>query len=153
MQQDAAHPACVLHVRRHVQPQPALELRPELGVVFSCTTRRFNHSEHEEVDDVAGDEAHREKDQDGDQKKGGNQQQDPPDDIRSHGLYRMVSDGAAPECSSVIAMITDWAPTASIELTESSSEPNPCFTPCRSRGTGRWCCADAHRVPVPRCSP
>ncbi len=103
----------------------------------SSTVLRFNHSEHEEVDDVTGDEAHREKDQDGDQEKGGNHQQDPPDDVCSHGLYRMVSDGVAPECSSVIAMITNWAPTASIELTESSSEPNPCYTPYRARGGRR----------------
>ncbi len=80
-QQDAAHPAAVLHISRHVQTQSALEL---FAVDGGAATSRLRHPEHEEVDDVAGDEAHREEHQNGDQEKGRDQQQDTPDNVRSH---------------------------------------------------------------------
>ena len=120
-QEYAAHPAAILHGDRHVQPQPPLELRTVDVGAAACP---ILHPVQKRVYDIPWDEPHREEHQNGDQKKGRNQQQDPPDDVRFHSFYRKVSVGNAPECSSVIAIITNWVPTTSIELTESRSEPN-----------------------------
>ncbi len=81
----------------HCQPrrQASLELR---AVDAAAATRRFNHSEQEDVDGIARYEAHLEKHQDGDQEKGRDQQQDPPDDVRSHLIsVGETSRPAAPE--------------------------------------------------------
>ena len=79
MQQDIAQPAAVLHVDRLVQSQHPLE---------RCTVHlpQAAQSALHDVDDIARDEADREKDQDAENEQSRNDQQQPPDDVGSHVL-------------------------------------------------------------------
>ena len=80
-QEYAAHPAAILHVHRHVQPQPPLKLRP---IDVGAAAGRLRHPEHEEVDGIARYEPHREEHQSRQQEEGGDQQQDAANDVCSH---------------------------------------------------------------------
>ena len=78
VQEDASDPACILHVDRHIQAEHVLE---------RCTVHLRGHefglAQHR-VYGIAGDEAHREKHQHTQDEQGRDDQQQPPDDVRSH---------------------------------------------------------------------
>ena len=80
MPEHLADPASILHPHRHVQSQPTLERCP----VHISATHPLYLTQHG-VDDVAGDEAHGEKDDDAQEKQGGDDQQQAPGDIGFHG--------------------------------------------------------------------
>ena len=74
-----SHPAPILHPDRHIQSQPTLESR-------TVNPPRYVdlHPSLQYVYDIAWDEAHREKDQDAQDKQGRDDQQPPPDHVGSH---------------------------------------------------------------------
>ena len=78
-QQDAADPAPVLHGDRQIQAEPALH-----GCAVDLAAAHRLDTEGHDVDDVAGDEAHRQEYQHAQNEQGGNDQQQPPDDVGSH---------------------------------------------------------------------
>ncbi|MDE0447978.1 MAG: hypothetical protein OXH96_15040 [Spirochaetaceae bacterium] len=78
-QKDISEPASILHVDRQVQSQHAFQGFPVEGVVILVL-----HLPEHEIDDVAGDEPNREKDQHGQYEQRGDHQQQTPDDVRSH---------------------------------------------------------------------
>ena len=67
--ENLADPASILHPDRHVQSQPTLE-----SFTVYIATHPLHLTQHG-VYDVAGDEAHREKDEDAQEKQGGDDQQ------------------------------------------------------------------------------
>ena len=77
MQQDISQPAAVLHVDRLVQSQHLLER-------FTVHPPQACQPTLHDVDDIARDEADREKDQDTQDEQSGDDQQQPPDDVGSH---------------------------------------------------------------------
>ena len=77
-QENAADPAAVLDVNRQVQAQPAFYQLPVDGDAKG--SRATDH----DVDDVAGDEADRQEYQHAQDEQGRDDQQQQPDDVRSH---------------------------------------------------------------------
>ena len=78
-QDDVTDPLRVLRVDGFIEPEPFLQ---SLGI--DRTAPAEGHPCGHYVDDVAGDEADREKHQDGDDEQGRDYQQYPPDHIRPH---------------------------------------------------------------------
>ena len=78
-QHDIAEPASVLHVDGQVQSEHVLECRP----VHTNPSNIASFNQHC-VYRVARQEAHREKDEDAQDEQRGDDEQHPPDDVRSH---------------------------------------------------------------------
>ena len=98
-QEDAAQPAHVLHRRRHIEPEHALNP----FAVQVCSAAYFlPQPGHHEVDDVAGEEAHREKHQERQLEECRDQQQDAADDVGSHGRVSTLGRRPAPPSHFVI---------------------------------------------------
>ena len=80
-QENPSQPPSILHPGRHVQSQLPFKRLP----VY--LREGHLHPAQHDVDDIAGDEAHREKDQDAQYQQGRDDQQQSPDDIGSQATY------------------------------------------------------------------
>ena len=79
MPEDTCDPASILHVHGHVQSEHVLErFAVHLGADEFILAQHCVYS-------IAGDEAHRKKDQDAQDEQGRHDQQQPPDDVGLHG--------------------------------------------------------------------